>query len=135
MTSCVLTLDTVKTWGMRQAAHLNGGPEWFGYLFRCIEEPRLSRLDRYGRAERSVTSKWLVDGDEVDGLPGAIEALKVAPVLTPEEQAALDLIDDEFRDHRQTVGGVLLIMLAAKGQIEYGEPGRCRRRREQREWV
>lgn len=86
---------------LRTTAHLNGGREWFGYLFQCIEYPRLQRLDRYYRKDRNVVSVWKVDGQEVESLDAAAEALNVPPILTPEEAVALALVPDEFTNLRQ----------------------------------
>jgi hypothetical protein len=54
----MITMEVVETWRLREAAHYNGGEEFFAYLHRCVENPRLSRFDRYQKKDRSVTSTW-----------------------------------------------------------------------------
>lgn len=121
--------EEAKGWTLREAGHFNGGRAWFGYLFRCIQEPRLSRFDRYTRKPKGVTSTWRVDGVDVGDLVEAVEALKTPPTITEEEAAALAKISaTEAADHRQDVGYAMLYALHNKGLIEYLMPGRCRRR-------
>ncbi|MGN6776940.1 hypothetical protein [Rhizobium sp.] len=97
----MITIDDSKSWHMREDAHYNGGKDFFAYLHRCVEHPRLSRYDRYDRSTRGVTSTWRVDGiDRVD-FGTAIDALNVAPVLTAEERTVLTTITDEPTDRRK----------------------------------
>lgn len=69
------TLEQVKQWRVRQEIHHNGGSEWFGYTFRCVEEPRLTRFDRYDRQTKGVSSTWRVDWIDQPSLEQAVEAL------------------------------------------------------------
>ena len=69
------TLDQVKQWTMLEEIHHHGGGEWFGYTHRCVEEPRLTRFDRYERKTRSVTSTWRVDWIDCADLEAAVLAL------------------------------------------------------------
>lgn len=78
-----------EAWTMRETAHYNGGKEWFGYKYQCIEQPRLSRKDRYTRKDRSVSSVWLVDGEECATFGAALEILESPPALTVPE---LDIV-------------------------------------------
>lgn len=77
--------DDHNAWTMRETAHYNGGSEWFGYKYQCIQQPRLSRKDRYTRKDRAVTSKWLVDGEECASFEEALDRLSVAPVMSAGE--------------------------------------------------
>ena len=56
-------------------------PAFFAYLHRCVEQPRLSRFDRYGRKDRSVISTWRTDGIDQPSLADAVEALNTPPRL------------------------------------------------------
>lgn len=70
------TLEHVKQhWTMREEIHHNGGGEWFGYTFRCEQDPRLTRFDKYERKTRSVTSTWRVDWIDQASLEDAVLAL------------------------------------------------------------
>lgn len=113
---------------MRQTMHLNGGSEWFGYAYQCVEHPRLQRLDRYLRKDRSVESTWSADGvDHVD-LQAALDALQTPPVLTEDERAALARVPAEFVRLRDVLPYQMIKALDAKGLIEWsGEPGLWRR--------
>lgn len=121
------TLPFPAEWRMRETAHYNGGKEWFGYGKQCIEEPRLSCIDRYYRKDRSVVRTWKVDGEDCASADAAWAALQLPPVLTGEERAALALIGDEPADHRGEIDYAVAHYLRAKGLIEYGPPGRCKR--------
>lgn len=68
-------MEQVRQWTMREEIHHNGGREWFGYTHRCVEEPRLTRFDRYEKKTRSVTSTWRVDWIDRASLEDAVEAL------------------------------------------------------------
>lgn len=91
-----MSLDELAKWKMRESAHLNGGRAWFGYEYQCLEQPRLRRLDRYTRANRSVASTWLVDGVDCESLDDALERLKTPPVIGEDELALLQLLSPEF---------------------------------------
>jgi hypothetical protein len=97
----MMTRADAKGWTMRETAHYNGGAEWFGYGHQCIQQPRLYRLDRYGRKDRSVTSTWSVDGEDCASLDEAVERLNVDPVVTADEIAALGLLTPEFQPLRE----------------------------------
>lgn len=77
-----LTIDDADLWRMQEHAHFNGGKEWFGYGHTCVEQPRLYRMDKYLRKDRSVQSTWSVDAEDCASLEQAIERLNVDPVLT-----------------------------------------------------
>lgn len=78
---------------MREVAHYNGGREWFGYKYQCIQHPRLSRFDRYTRRDRSVASTWRVDGQECRSFEEAMAELDHAPALTVSELTAIAQFD------------------------------------------
>lgn len=114
-------------WRMQETAHYNGGKEWFGYGFQCIQEPRLGYIDRYYRKDRSVVRTWKVDGHDYADADAAWAALQTPPVFSAEEIAALRVIGDEPADHRNTVDFRVSYSLREKGAIAYGPPGRCAR--------
>lgn len=147
MTDQAITMKDLTASHMKERAHLNGGRDWFGYIHQCVEYPRLSRLDKYLRKNRSVESTWRVDGAPVADLGAAVTALNVPPVFTEDEQALLDRIPLEFSNLRkledELAGGArapasergtdsphhkvmtLLHSLNDKGALEYGrDPGR-----------
>jgi hypothetical protein len=71
------------------------GDGWVGRVFTSRERPRLSFEDaawRDGRHSRT----WIVDGIRCASFAEAEQALQRAPVLTPEEQAMLDELSDEW---------------------------------------
>lgn len=82
-------------WTMRETAHYNGGRDWFGYEYQCNQQPRLRRLDRYTRKDRSVASTWRVDGQDCLDAFDALERLSHAPVLGEDELAVLAQITPE----------------------------------------
>ena len=96
-----LTEADAKNWRMVEAAHYNGGKVFFAYLHRCVEQPRLSRYDRYERKTRSVTSTWRVDGADRPSFSDAIEALNTPPAFTDQEVAILRTFSDEPEDRRE----------------------------------
>jgi hypothetical protein len=79
-----------------QSAHLNGGKEWFGYIHRCNEHPRLTRMDKYTRKTRGVESTWRVDGKPVANLAEAAELLSKTYQPTPDELKLLAEVPDEY---------------------------------------
>lgn len=106
-----------------EAAHFNGGQEWFGYLHRCNQHPRLTRMDKYIRKTRGVESIWNVDGKPVADLAEAAMLLSMPYEPTPEELALLTEVSDEYtrfeNRHRFT-------RLQEVGLIEF-KGGNCRR--------
>lgn len=91
-----ITIEVARGWTMREHAHYNGGREWFGYGHQCIENPRLYRLDRYMRKDRSVQSEWSVDGEKCASFEDAVERLKLPPAILFDEMEMLALIEPEF---------------------------------------
>jgi hypothetical protein len=81
---------------MRKDAHFNGGKEWFGYLMRCNEHPRLTRMDKYLRKTRSAETTWNVDGKPVADLAEAVDKLSRPYEPTPDELKLLAEVPDEF---------------------------------------
>lgn len=62
---------------IREWAHINGGRAFFAYEYRCDQEPRLTRFDRYDKKTRSVTSTWRVDGVDQPDLNAALQTLGI----------------------------------------------------------
>ena len=120
-----ITANTLRGSRLFERSHVNGGPEWFGYILQCEEFPRLSRLDRYARRDRSVSSTWRVDGEDVDNLDHAAERLNIPPALTDDEIAVLRRVTDEWQDLRFEGITAQLVAISWKGVIEF-ETGRCR---------
>jgi hypothetical protein len=108
---------------MHESAHLNGGKEWFGYIHRCNEHPRLTRMDKYFRKNRSVESTWRVDGKPVAGLAEAAELLSTPYQPRPEELALLALVPDGYTILEERSR---FIPLRELGLIEFRD-GACRR--------
>lgn len=79
-----LTIEDSKNWRMQQSMR-GHGRGFFFYEFMCIEQPRLRRKDVYTKKDRSVDSKWYVDGEEVDDLASGIERLNLPPVFDVDE--------------------------------------------------
>lgn len=88
---------------MHESAHLNGGKEWFGYIHRCNQHPRLTRMDKYYRATRGVESVWRVDGMAVTSLAEAAEKLATPYQATADELTLLATVPDEFTSFEQRV--------------------------------
>lgn len=111
-------------------SHYNGGQVFFGYGYSAIGEPRLSMVRKWfrrGEMRGKTEDSFYVDGAPVPTYEAAVEALKSPPVFTSDEIAALALVGDEPADLRQIIGVDLRCSLAAKGAIEWGPPGHCRR--------
>ena len=87
-----LTIEDADLWRLKEHAHYNGGKEWFGYGHTCVEQPRLYRMDRYTRKDRSVKSTWSVDGQDCADLADAIEKLNHDPDLTDLDRDTLTRI-------------------------------------------
>lgn len=120
-----LTLESAANWHVRQHAHLNGGAKFFGYIMRCVEQPRLSRFDRYDKKTRTSTSKWRVDGVEVADLGAAIAALNIPPVFTEAELVELAKASDEWQDLRRAWDYEMHSALTEKGAVVW-DSGKCR---------
>lgn len=108
---------------MREESHFNGGKEWFGYRFRCVQHPRLSRFDKYIRPIRGVKSTFEVDGEEVASLEAAAELLATPYEVLPEDRKLLALIPDDWAllDQRSR-----FLRLRDVGLVEFKD-GKCRR--------
>lgn len=106
-----------------EAAHLNGGKEWFGYIHRCNQHPRLTRMDKYIRNTRGVESTWRVDGKPVANLAVAAELLATPYQPNAEELALLGEVPDDFTKFE---GRARFTGLAEVGLIEF-KAGACRR--------
>ncbi len=124
----MLSEADAKGWHMREAAHYNGGKVFFAYLHVCVEQPRLSRFDRYERKTRSVASTWRVDGEDKPSFAEAITALNTPPAFTKDELAFLATVPDEYEpdnDIRSTMPREIERAVRSKGAVEW-EEGRCR---------
>ena len=111
-------------------SHYNGSKEFFSYGYIAMGEPRLKMIRRWyrqGAAKGTTEDRFFVDGAEVESLAAAVEALKSPPSFTEQEIAALLQICDEPADWRKIIDYEVLSALRAKGAIEFGPPGRCRR--------
>ncbi|TIR34526.1 MAG: hypothetical protein E5X35_07360 [Mesorhizobium sp.] len=124
-----VTLEEASGWHMQEATHYNGGKVFFAYLHRCVEQPRLSRFDKYVKATRSSTSTWRVDGQDVATFAEAIDRLNTPPAFTAEELAFIASVPDHY-DPDIDIGKTMDIHVADsarnKGAVEW-EKGRCRR--------
>ena len=118
-----MTEADLLTCTTHESAHLNGGKEWFGYIHRCNEHPRLTRMDKYFRKNRAVESTWHVDGKPVANLAEAAELLSKPYQPRPEEIALLALVPDEYT---RLEGRLRFIPLREVGLIEFRD-GACRR--------
>lgn len=108
-----------------ESDHYNGGEKFFGHGGRCVEQPRLYRLVKYWRADRSTTVEWLVDGEPVNDLREAAEKLNAAPSLGAAERAELATVPSEYTDIRQTMNRLLNHKIRSKGLVEWRD-GKCR---------
>jgi hypothetical protein len=108
---------------MHESAHLNGGKEWFGYIHRCNEHPRLTRMDKYTRKNRGVESTWRVDGKPVANLAEAATLLSTPYQPTADELKLLAEVTDEYALFD---GRARFLPLREVGLIEFHD-GKCRR--------
>lgn len=106
-----------------EASHLNGGKEWFGYIHRCNQHPRLTRMDKYIRKNRSIVSTWRVDGKPVADLAEAATILSTPYQPNSDEIELLALVPDQFE---RLENRVRFLMLSEVGLIEFKD-GACRR--------
>lgn len=124
-----LTEADAANWRMEEAAHYNGGKVFFAYLHRCVEQPRLSRFDKYLRATKSVVSTWRTDGTDAASLAEAIERLNTAPVFTADELAFLASLPEQFTSKREIwpdgTPWAIADSTRDKGAIEW-QDGKCR---------
>lgn len=127
--------DIVGKCHLRFCAHLDGNDKrgrWFADVHEVVEHPRLSRMAKAWRrgaagGPAQVTTWWTDGTTEHPTLDAAVAALATPPTLTPDERAALDAVDDEWRDLRRPGITQHLLMLSHKGVIEFKD-GKCRRR-------
>lgn len=114
---------------LEDGSHYNGGAVFFGYGFRAVDEPRLKLIRRWYKGKRrgQTEDHYFVDGEPVADYEAALSALAVPVVFTADEVTALAAIDDEPANYRKTFDFRLLHSLSAKGAIEWGPPGKCRR--------
>jgi hypothetical protein len=120
-----LTKTDAANWHMREGAHYNGGEVFFAYLHHCVEQPRLSRFDKYLRKDRSVTSTWRTDGQDMPSIEAAIEALNTPPTFDDDELAFLKKAPEEFTDIRKDIDWTVADQVRNKGAVEW-ERGKCR---------
>lgn len=113
-------------WKMREGAHFHGGQEWFGYRYDCIQQPRLSRFDRYRRRDQSVTHTWMVDGLDCADAEAAWAALQVPPSLSDAERTFLMGVPDE-PTHWTNRSADVLRSLRDKGMVQWGPPAHLSR--------
>lgn len=121
----MITLDDIKRSTLREYMHLNGGGKFFGYGYRGIEYPRLARLIKYWKKDRSTTIEWFVDGNPIAKLEDAVDLLNKPPVLSEAELAELRKVTMEYADLRKVLSPEALFYLPAKGVIE-ARDGKCR---------
>lgn len=117
-----ITEADIRKCQMQQAAHLNGGADWFGYIYRCVQHPRLTRRDTYTRKDKSVKSEWHVDMQPVADLAEAATKLSVPYPVTPAQVELLKLVPIEFTLLEDRVR---FVMLAEFGLVEF-KNGACR---------
>lgn len=78
-----ITLDELKKCKLENRGHMRGSG-WYGYMFQCVEHPRLTRHDRHDKKTRTTKTTWLVDDIEQKDLESAIAALNAEPQIKPE---------------------------------------------------
>lgn len=120
-----LTEADAKNWHMQEAVHYNGGDAFFAYLHRCIEQPRLSRFDRYDKKTRAVTSTWKIDGIDRPSFAEAIERLNAPAVFDADELAHLATLPDDYVDIRKGLDWPVARRVRDKGGSHW-EDGKCR---------
>lgn len=114
-----LTEADYKSWRfVKDAVHINGGKEFFGYGHRCIDQPRLLVIDKYFKRDRSTQRSYIIDGKlPCTSLDEALTALADPPRLEAEDLSRLrDVPDDWFRPDPRGP----LLPLADMGLIEWG---------------
>lgn len=83
----------------RDAVHLNGGREFFGWGHRCVDQPRLLVIDKHFKKDRSTQRSYLVDGKTpCTTLDEALALLSAPPSLSDELLALLRGLPDEWID-------------------------------------
>lgn len=95
-----ITVETLKGRKMEYAAHLNGGKAWFGHMYRCLDFPRLTKLEKSIRKTRTVEVIWNVDGKPCESFEQAVERLNIPAVLTESHLKALAVVPIEFKSLR-----------------------------------
>lgn len=59
----------------KEDVHYNGGKEWFGYGWTCVQEPRITMIRRYFRKTRTSKDEWRLDGNPVVDAQAAVTEL------------------------------------------------------------
>lgn len=128
-----ITLEMLEACKVRQTMHFDGprGKNgFFGYMYACVEYPRLQRKVTYWRSNRGTTIEWMVDGTKVGtDLADAVPALNQPVALTEAETAAMALISDEGQHWKELdIAYEVLRALDDKGMI-VAERGQVRLRK------
>ena len=120
------SIADTKDWHVREAAHYNGGRVFFAYLYRCVEQPRLSRYVRCDRKTKTCTTTWRVDGADQPSLEAAIEALNTPPVFDDDELAAIARAPTEFTQRSlENFNWEMNDRLVNKGAVEWERGRSC----------
>lgn len=108
-----------KSWRfLKDAMHINGGKEFFGYGHRCIDQPRLLVIDKYFKRDRSTQRSYIIDGKTpCPSLDEALAALSNPPELEANDLARLRSVPDDW--HRPE-DRFPLVALADVGFVEWG---------------
>lgn len=57
-----------------RSAHYNGGKEWFGHGYQCLQDSRITMIRRYYRKTRSHEDTWRFCEKDMLGLSACVEA-------------------------------------------------------------
>lgn len=69
-----MSLRDASKWTLLETQHINASSAgWFGYVHKCVEEPRITRHLKCIRKTRSTEVTWQVDGVEVASFAAALD--------------------------------------------------------------
>jgi hypothetical protein len=109
----------------RNALHINGGKEFFGYGHRCVTHPRLLVIDKYFKRDRSTQRSYMIDGRITClSLQAALDALSVPPMIGAGDVDLLRKLPSDDWSRPETRAPYL--SLADMGLIEWGRDGQKR---------
>lgn len=56
-----------------------GGPGWWGYIYRGVDHPRLSRMEYFTKSPRGKIATWYVDDKPARSLEHALATINTTP--------------------------------------------------------
>lgn len=79
----LVTVDRMRKWKFDISCHLNMGRKGSTYMYRCLDNPRLSLRKTFDKKTRSSTTDYFVDKIACASIDDAVQRLNSAPRTAP----------------------------------------------------